>query len=277
MSDLSPVAAPPVARRQIGVLDLVLTCDGGTTRPTRALAHAPVQLSRVRYDLAQPGAAALTLVQLGGVLAGDRYTLDVALGPAAEASITTAAATQVYRMPHGHAEQVLSLRLEAGSDLAWLPQPLILFGGADFRQTTRITLGARARLALLDVLVPGRLARGEAFAFQRYETRFEVVDTAGQLLVAERAQLVPESAALAVPGLLVDAPVVGSLWLLGATAGEQHALGEWRPPTEAHTTVQLGHTTLPNDAGVLVRAVGPTGSAVRNALLAALAALRAAG
>ena len=266
MSDL-PVVALQSRHRQTGVLDLVLTCDGGTTRVARALAQAPVQLSRVRYDdLAHPGAAALTLVQLGGVLAGDRYALDVALGAGAEASVTTAAATQVYRMPHGHAEQALSIRLETGSDLAWLPQPLILFGGADFRQTTRITLGTGARLVLLDVLVPGRLARGEVFAFQRYETRFEVADPAGRLLVAERTQLVPEHASLAVPGVLADTPVVGSLWLLGAVDSERQARGEW-PPTAG---VQIGHTELPNHAGVLVRAVGPTGSAVRAALLAVL-------
>src|SRR5690349_17358177 len=123
-------AACPALRsqRQEGRLDLRLERSGGVTRPLRCMARPPLQLSRVRYDdPARPDLAALTLVHLGGILAGDRYELEVELGAGAAARITTAAATQVYRMPRDDASQGICLRLEPGSHLAWLPEPLILF------------------------------------------------------------------------------------------------------------------------------------------------------
>ena len=89
----------------------------------------PLQLSRARYDNpARPEQVSLTLIHLGGILSGDRYDLNVTLGAAASARITTAAATQVYRMPAGEATQALHLCLGPDSRLEWLPEPTILRG-----------------------------------------------------------------------------------------------------------------------------------------------------
>lgn len=257
-----------VSQRQRGELDVALERDGATTRAARLATRPPIQLSRLRYDQPDaPGMAALTMVHLGGILAGDRYDLRVTLGQGAEAAITTAAATQVYRMPALHAEQSLELRLDAGARLRWLPEPTILFGGADFRQETRVLLGAGARLALLDVLVPGRLARGERFAFRRYASRVEICDAGGRLLAAERFALEPGRQPLDVAGVLAAQPVAGSLYLLGDTVDAAAGVAALaRRPG-------LGATALPGGAGLLVRAVGHTGSAVRAALLAAMADL----
>ena len=133
--------------RQEGRLDLLLERASALTRPVRCAVQPPLQLSRARYDdPTRPDEPALTLVHLGGILAGDHYDLRIALGDSAGARVTTAAATQVYRMPQGEATQSIQLQLGAGSRLEWLPEPTILFGGARFTQTTNITLGAGARL-----------------------------------------------------------------------------------------------------------------------------------
>src|SRR5438045_6935103 len=121
--------------RQEGRLDLLLERAGAITRPVRCAVQPPLQLSRARYDdPARPNDPALTLVHLGGILAGDHYDLQIALGEGAGARVTTAAATQVYRMPQGAATQAIQLQLGAGSRFEWLPEPTILFGGARFSQ-----------------------------------------------------------------------------------------------------------------------------------------------
>ena len=253
-----------VGRPQEGRLDLLLERAGEVTRPRRCLARPPIQLSRVRYDdPQQPGMAAFTLLHLGGVLAGDRAHLRVELGPGAAARVRMAAATQVYRMPAGDAAHTIELSVGAGARLDWLAEPLILFGGARFAQTTRITLDRGARLALLDVLVPGRLARGERDAFERFESCLEVYNSAGGCLAAERALLEPRLWRLDQPGLRGDTPVVGSLYLLGDALDAERAAAEIHPAGESVT----GVTALPNDCGLLVRALGDTPSAVRARLL----------
>lgn len=257
---MSATAPPPPGQ---GRLDLLLERVGGVTRPARSYASPPVQLSRVRHDLpGRPHVAALTLLHLGGVLAGDRARLDVELGEGAAAQVEMAAATQVYATPSACAEHTLTLRLGAGSALAWLAQPLILFGGASFSACTHVVLAPGARLALLEVLVPGRLARGERYRFARYAAQLEVCDATGRCLVAERALLEPQRRPLAVPGLLGDTPVVGSLYLLGDTVPAERLARVAHDADEA-----AGAGVLPNGAGLLVRALGATGSAVRERLL----------
>ena len=245
--------------RQAGKLDLALQRIGGTTRPVRAEVRPPLHLSRARYDVAgQPETIAFTLIHLGGILDGDCYDLCVDVGPVASAQITTAAATQVYRMPHGDARQEITLRLAAGGRLAWLPEPLILFAGARFTQTTRIEIASGTRLGLLDVLVPGRLARGEVGQFERYEARLEVCAPDGRCLVAERALLEPRQRPIMVPGMLDQTPVLGSLYILDDTLDAER----WCSWVNQRDDYALGATMLPNDSGLLVRALGDAPSAV---------------
>ncbi|MEO7910772.1 MAG: urease accessory protein UreD [Roseiflexaceae bacterium] len=261
-----------IAGRQEGRLDLLLERDGAVTRPVRCAAQPPLQLSRARYDdPARPDEPALTLVHLGGILAGDHYDLRIALGDGAGARVTTAAATQVYRMPQGEATQAIQLQLGAGSHLEWLPEPTILFGGARFTQTISVTLASGARLALLDVLVPGRLARGEVYQFERYTTRLEARDAAGRLLLAERALLEPRRHDLTAPGLLGTTPVLGSLYILGdrvdAERGCARVTHRDGALSELPPSINLGAAVLPNGCGMLVRALGTTASQVHAALL----------
>lgn len=260
--------------RPAGRLELTLESIDGRTRPVRCLTQPPLQLSRVRYDdPAEPDRAVFTLIHLGGILAGDRYELTVELGEGATAMIGTAAATQVYRHPlhsqQAQATQALALHLARNSRLIWQPEPLILFAGARFSQATRIVLAPGARLALLDVTVPGRLARGEVLQFAHFATRLEVSDTQGRCLVAERAVLEPQRQSLAWPGVLDATPVWGSLYLLGDQLDSERGCSVVQQCDQPG----MAATTLPHQCGLLVRALGTTPQHVRAMLLRAWYAL----
>jgi len=275
----NPALSADISRRQEGRLDLLLERAGTTTRPVRCAVQPPLQLSRARYDHpARPDEPALTLVHLGGILAGDHYDLRIALGAGAGARVTTAAATQVYRMPHGEATQAIQIQLGAGSRLEWLPEPTMLFGGARFTQTTSVTLGPGAQLTLLDVLVPGRLARGEVYQFDRYAARLEAHDTTGRLLLAERAVLEPRRRNLTAPGLFGATPVLGSLYILGDRVDAERDCAQVarRDGTLDEGAVDIGTAVLPNSCGMLVRALGATASQVHGALLTIWGTIRQA-
>ncbi|NJM08962.1 hypothetical protein HC891_26330, partial [Candidatus Gracilibacteria bacterium] len=87
----------------------------------------------------------------------------IEIGPDALAVLTPAAATQIYTMPTGAAEQHIQLRTAPGAQLHWQTAPQILFSGATYRQYTQITLAPGARVLLSEILVAGRLAHGESW------------------------------------------------------------------------------------------------------------------
>jgi urease accessory protein len=253
-----------------GSLSLTLAKRDGRTRATRVVASPPLQCSRARYDDAdRPGAASLTLLHLGGVLQGDQLDLAIALEPGAEARIGTAAATQVYRMPEREASQTTSIALQARARLQYLPEPTILFAGARFSQATRITLHPGAALTLHELLVCGRVARGELHQYERYRARFEVCDAAGRCLLSERALLEPARFSPASLGSQAAYPVVGSLYALALGADVERQLAGVALALEPHRDVLAEAGALPNGCGVLVRALGDTAQGVRVALDAA--------
>jgi urease accessory protein len=247
-----------------GLLDLQFERDDdGLTRPRRAMARPPLQCSRVRYDdPADPQRAVMTILTLGGVLSGDRNRQLVRLGQAAHATILMAAATQVLAMPHGFAEQSLRIELAEQSDLNWYAEPLILFGRSHLRQQTEISLAPGARLTFFDILVPGRLARGEFAQFERYQSSIEICTAHGRLLAAEAFDLCPQQLPIAHPGLFNPEPVIGSLWMLGDPIDSERIVAQ----VSAWDAPDLGVTTLPNQAGTLVRVLGSSGSMVRQRL-----------
>jgi urease accessory protein len=154
----------------------------------------------------------------GGVVDGDHYQFDLCLEAGTHALVTTQAATKVYRTPTDGATQQARITVGEGATLELLPDALILFAGADYAQETQITLAPGALLMLHEIVMPGRLARGEVLAFRRFRSRLTVRDQAGLLLV-DAVDYAPDPGDAARPGLLDGGPCWGSWYLLGDLAG----------------------------------------------------------
>jgi urease accessory protein len=112
----------------------------------------------------------------GGVLAGDRLTLDVEVEAGAAAQITTTGATRLYRhrAGAGDSEQRARFSVGEGALLEYLPDVVIPYAGSRHLQRTEIVLGRGATLFWWDILASGRLASGERFAFDRLRVQAEV-------------------------------------------------------------------------------------------------------
>jgi urease accessory protein len=107
------------------------------------------------------GQQAVLLNTAGGLTGGDRMDVAVRLAAGAEATVTTAAAEKIYRAREGETEVAVTLALGAGSRLAWLPQPTILFDRSRLRRCTTVELAADASLVAAETLIFGRMAMGE--------------------------------------------------------------------------------------------------------------------
>jgi urease accessory protein len=243
-------------------LDLALVADAARTRPARALATPPLRISRARYDNpANPAELHLTLTQLGGVLSGDCYNLSVDVGPHAQATLLPAAASQIYTMPAGAAEQHIAVRAAPASRLYWQTAPQILFSGANYRQHIQITLAPDARVIFSDLMVAGRLAHGECWQFIHYANQIEISDQDGQLLAGERIVIEPGRRSPARNGVMGAYPVLGTLWLLGtAFAADMIA----RRISAAGGPISAA--VLPGNCGIVVRMLGTQLAATQHAL-----------
>ncbi|HSF04529.1 MAG TPA: urease accessory protein UreD [Methylomirabilota bacterium] len=117
----------------------------------------------------------------GGLVGGDRLDLAVSLGPGARACLTTPSATKVYRTAGEAARQDVRLRVGLGAMLEWVPDHTIAFAGSVFRQRIEVGLAPGARLILVDAFAAGRIARDEAWRFDRLESAVIVRDAVGEV------------------------------------------------------------------------------------------------
>lgn len=153
----------------------------------------------------------------GGVVQGDRYFIHVRAGAGTHALCTTQSATRVYKMPDGCAEQYIRIDVEADAVCEFIPDATILFADADFSQQIEVTLQPGALLFLHDLVMPGRLARGERMQFRRYASRLVVRDAQG-LVLHDAAALEPGRDRLDAVGVLEGYDCWGSAYLLGDLA-----------------------------------------------------------
>lgn len=128
----------------------------------------------------------------GGVLAGDRLSLDIDVADRARAQVTTTGATRLYRHRAGSQEssQHMRIRIGDGALLEYLPDALIPYGGSRHTQSTEIVLGEDATLFWWETLAPGRQAMGETFAFDRLRIETSVRSATRPLLI-ENFELSP--------------------------------------------------------------------------------------
>lgn len=151
-----------------GQLRLHFTHDE-TERQTRL--HIREQQPPLQVIRAFPLTTGGVLVHLhnvsGGVLGGDQLALDVEVGAEAHVQLTSTSATRLYRSRSAtsHARQTTSIKVGNNALLEYLPDPLIPFAGSCYQQQTHIDLEAGAGLFWWETVAPGRVAKGELFAY----------------------------------------------------------------------------------------------------------------
>jgi urease accessory protein len=143
---------------------------GQGARITRAAARAPLKLLLPRNHGRARWAFVSTLG--GGLVDGDVIDLDVHVEAGAIGVLGTQASTKVYRSPVHGATQRLHATIEEDALLCVLPDPVAPFAGSRYSQTQ--TYHVRGSLVSVDILSCGRAARGERWAFSRWESRTKI-------------------------------------------------------------------------------------------------------
>ena len=278
--------------RAAAVAEAPAVTPGGKPPPalerTRGAARIGFKLrdgATVLADLVQSGAArvrlprrhageiaeAVVINTSGGLTDGDSLTTEIAWGGGTTAAVASQAAERIYRSRGADARIETRLDVGAGAAAFWLPQETILFDGGRLRRRCVAELGASARLLAAESIVFGRTAMGETVTGGSVRERLEIW-AGGRLIWADAFALGGEIAGtLDRPAVGAGARALATLVAAGPDPGRMRDMVRALPARE---DVRQGATI--RGGLVVARLLASDGTALRPALVAAIAALKAA-
>jgi urease accessory protein len=265
---------PPSAWHH-GYLALDLVCHDGRTAVARQRSRPPLQIFGLQHADGHGGAYLQIVNPCGGLFEGDSAAVEVSLQRGAHLYLTTQAATKVYPSEHGGVtRQRVRLRITSGAILEFIPLPLIPFAGARYSQEVEIRVRTGGICLIAEVLAPGRIARGERFAYQMVRSRVQGwMDD--RLVLFEQLRLPPQPEMLAGAGTLDGQSYVATLYVLTSLDLSPWIRGWNRQLSEQHGAC-VGITALAY-GGLVVRLLGQTGQEILRRLHAAHCLIRQEG
>jgi urease accessory protein len=213
-----------------GHLHLVCALD------SRDVSHLRSQSFRAPMHISKPHLDAETLVvnvinPTAGLLAGDEVKCDIAVEAGARLVLTTPSAARSHRMRDGRAVLVQDFRVAAGGFLDVFPELFIPQAGTRYHQRTTARVELGGTLLLTEMLAPGRVASGEAFAYEwlRWETE---VFVGHELVARERYTLRPGTPSIEALRGSFEHAYYASVYVVTQTIRETDAC--WRAIHDLH-------------------------------------------
>jgi urease accessory protein len=267
MADAGGVApaAPAEPRHAVhGCLGLAFARRGAHTVLVRQVSRSPLHVQGVLHGPG-PGAEVVVLNVAGNVLGGDVLDMEVAAGCDTHVRLRTVGATRVHRGSTGvAARSQVTLRVESGALLEYLPAELIPHAAAWFEQQATVHLAPGGHAILAEVVAPGRLHHGEAFTYRRLALRLRAV-YAGLPVVCDRLILEPATWSFGRRAIVGPFTHVATLYALGPRADGDLA-------AELHRLVAdrglHGSATAGERAAVIVRVLGQSAYTLAGVLCA---------
>lgn len=173
---------------------------------------APFKVMQPFYEGNQ--AKVILMTASAGILAGDRQELQFSVEPGADLTVLGQGYTKLFRSEYDPSGQTLSMTVQSGGTLRYLPRPIIPFAGSSFSAHGEVSLARDSRLIWSEILSCGRVAMGEQFQMQRYHSRL-VVRVEGTPVFLDHCLLQPERVDYRSVGFFDGYSHMGMLYLYG--------------------------------------------------------------
>ena len=208
----------------------------------------------------------------GAYLGADLFLIDVEVGDGASLLLTTQSATKVYRTPGSFAEQRTAVRLGEGARLELMPDQLIAYREASYRQRTSVTLRPSSSLVMAEVVTPGWSPDGAGFRYEEVRLRNEILvetEAGTERLVLDNLLIRPPLGDVTGVGFMEGYSHLGSLLVVDARVDQALAdeLHRLTVGYDARTGLSLTRTAAGTTGLVLRTLSNSTGEL--NRLLAA--------
>ncbi|MDD9909882.1 MAG: urease accessory protein UreD [Ahrensia sp.] len=140
--------------------------------------------AKLRLPKGADGLQAVMVNTSGGLTGGDQLDWDFEVAKDAALTVTSQACERIYASLGGSAKSRITLQLERGAQLAWLPQETILFQKGAFERSIHVEMDADSRLLMVEPLIFGRKAMDEHVTQGHLHDRWRIRKS-GKLLHAE--------------------------------------------------------------------------------------------
>jgi urease accessory protein len=212
--------------------------------------RAPLLVQKALYpDSSLPGMAHIYLMSsAGGILQGDRMEIDIVAGSSTSSRVTTQAATKIYKMTKGYADQKVTISARDRSYLEFVPFQIIPFKSSRFFQQVDIQLGQHSTVVYSETVSAGRTAHGENFDFDICFLKMTARDGKGKVLFADAAKLEPGKEEL--KWLFGGKTVWSTIYVI---TPDLEGISKQINTEIRDQSMLVGCSTLPHDWGVVVR------------------------
>lgn len=243
-----------------GFLRLGFARRGARTGMVDVERRVPFLVQRALYwDQGLPDMACVYIITTsGGILQGDRYSLEVDVGEDARAHLTTQGSTKIQSMDTNYAAQAQTIRLHGNAYLEFLPEPVIAYRRSRFITDTRIERDPTATLLYSEILVPGRRYHhpDECFGFDVFSSRVRAFDPAGWETFCEKYVLEPRKRPIRQLGVMGGFDIYANVLLLTPKAHADAVQAQVGAGFGGGDGLAFGASRLPNDAGLVFKVLG---------------------
>ncbi len=224
---------------------------------------------KIRFPRGSAGCEGVIINTGGGVAGGDHVSHHVTVEDGASVTLTSQAAERIYRSKGEASKIEVSMRLEAGASLAWLPQETILYAQSNLVRRFEIDMAGSGSLLIAEITVFGRKEMGEAVTDASYADRWRVRRD-GRLAFAESVRFDGDlNAALKRPAIGNGARVAGTVLYAASTAEDRlEAVRAALEPASSRVAASAWNRLL------CIRCLGTDLEAVRHDLSRAICILR---
>lgn len=215
------------------------------------------------------GLQAVLMNTAGGLTGGDHMEWRAEAAAGGHLVLTTPACERVYRSLGSDATVRTHLTAGAGARLDWLPQETMLFEGARLDRRLEVDLAEDATFLAVESVLLGREAMGEAARDARLADNWRI-RRGGRLIHAEATRISGDAAERESLSLLSGALAFATILYVGADAARRLDAVRALPDRPGLGSSAMGER-------LIIRALAPSGLALRRLIVPIIAMLSGAG
>lgn len=239
---------------------------GFSIRNGRSVLHdlyrvAPLLVQQALYwDEAMPELPICSIISVGGgILQGDRYKIDISVGEGACAQVNSQGANRIHRMDANYASQYQTVIMEAGAYLEYLPDFNIPYRNSRFINQTDIIIDESATLLYGEMMMSGRKHHHESerFGFDLLSMQMAARRPDGKHLFTDKVLIEKGNQTIDYAAVMGGFDAFANIVCI--TPPDVAARIKER--VEVNFSIEnpraiSGVSTLPNNTGLILRAVG---------------------
>lgn len=265
---------------KVGILILKFEQDSlsGNTVIKEQYSRVPLLAQKAMYlEESLPAMAYVYIVSpSGGILQGDRYQINIKLGNNTFAHVTTQGATRIYKMEKNYASQTINIEVKEGGYFEYIPDQIIPFRNSRFYQEVTLNVHDNATMIYSEIIVPGRVASGEAFEYDICYVKTIGKNHLGNTMFIDTVKLEPNNEDFP-RGMLGHFKVTGTIYIVTKESGVkdlQNEINNKIKCDEGTDKISIGTSVLPARQGIIIRILGNSAEDVKKVIFEVLRTAR---